>query len=288
MALCAYEPKITAAPPASGTATTTPANERVFMAKGVVKELKPDGKTAVISHEEVPGFMPAMTMPFTVKEAKDWTTLRVGDTVSFRMVVTDADGWIDRVTVLATAEMAAAAKYHENFTLPAVEPLEIGDAIPNYHFTNELGQAVQLSQFKGQAVAITFVFTRCPWPTFCPRISNNFGDVAEKLRALAGGPTNWRLLSISFDTDHDTPAVLLAYAKQHNYDPKRWSFLTGEWLDTLAMGAQFGLQVARNATGFDHNLRTIVVNAQGKIQKVFTGNEWKVDDLVAELVKATR
>jgi protein SCO1 len=151
---------------------------------------------------------------------------------------------------------------------------------------DERRRPVALSQFRGQALGITFIYTRCPYPTFCPRQSVQFAEVCRQLKARPAGPANWHLLSVSFDPAHDTPSVLRAYARGYKYDPARWNFLTGEMIDIDALTEQFGMFFARDGEGFSHNVRTAVIDAEGRIQRIFVGNEWTVDEFVAAMVKA--
>jgi len=168
-----------------------------------------------------------------------------------------------------------------------VPQLEVGDKLPDYHFTNELGQPISTSQFQGQALAFTFFFTRCPYPNFCPYVSNGFEETQKKLQAMTNAPANWHLLSISFDPEFDTPAALKAYAALREYDPARWDFVTGDLADLTALGSQFGEYFGHDpAGGFNHNLRTVIVDARGRIQRVIQGNTWTSDELVAEMLKA--
>lgn len=262
--------------------------ERHFQVRGVVKQVNPEGKTVVITHETIPGYMPAMTMPFDVKDVQELSGVNPGDKVSFRMVVTAEAGWIDQVKVTEPGAVDANKPVIESVRIARiVDELNEGDRMPDYRFTNELRQAVSLSQFKGQALGITFIYTRCPYPNFCPRMNGNFARAATELKHLRKGPKNWHLLSISFDPEHDTPATLRAYARKLGYDPTRWSFLTGPMIDIDAITEQFGLFFTRDGQGFSHNVRTVVVDASGTIQRIIAGNEWKVEDLVSEMVKAT-
>src|SRR5258708_3065055 len=133
------------------------AGQQIFYVKGVVKELKPDGKTAVIEHEEIPDYMPKMTMPLTVRDAKELAGLKTNDMVHFRMLVTKDDAWIDQVTKVGVATPTNRLDFGRQFrVVREVEPLKAGDAMPNYTFTNELGRVVSLTDFKGQAYAFTF------------------------------------------------------------------------------------------------------------------------------------
>ncbi len=271
---------------ASDRPSSPDTNQQIFQVKGVIQELRPDGKTAVIKHEEIPGYMKAMTMPLEVKDAKELSGLKPGDAVSFRMVVTARYGWIEQVTKLAAASPTELPSHQTIRRAREVEPLSVGDPLPEYHFTNELGQAVSTSQFKGQALAFTFIFTTCPFPDFCPRMSNNFAETQKKLLSMPNAPTNWHLLSISFDPEVDTPAILKAYAKRFEYDPRHWNFVTGELIDITAIAEQFGQQFWRQDNTISHNLRTVVVDAHGRVQKILPENKWTGDMLVTEILKA--
>ncbi|MEO6035120.1 MAG: SCO family protein [Verrucomicrobiota bacterium] len=261
-------------------------NQQIYEAKGVVKEIKPDGKSALIQHEEIKGYMAAMTMEFETKNTNELRGLKPGDAISFRMIVTGDDGWIDQVKKLnlPPTELPSRATIRR---VRDVEMLNVGEPLPEYRFTNQLGQAVNLSEFKGQAIAITFIFTTCPFPTMCPRLSENFSETQRKLKAMPNAPTNWHLLSISFDPEKDTPAVLKNYAQGFNYDPRHWSFLTGELIDITAIAEQFGETFWREAGSISHNVRTAVIDANGKVQKIIPENKWTSDELVAEIVAAS-
>jgi len=270
------------------------AKSQEFFVRGVVREVKADGKTAVIYHEEIPNYMEAMTMPFRARDPKELSELKPGDEIHFRFVVAELESWIDRVTktgrvVTGTNSATTNAPTRRDFrTVRDVEPLRIGDPLPNYPLTNQLGRAFGLHDFKGRGVAITFIFTRCPVPDFCPRMSNRFADAQKKLLATSGAPKNWHFLSVTFDVDRDTPEVLKSYAERLTYDPARWTFATGALIEVDALTEQFGLVFPRDGTVFNHNLRTVVVDATGRVQRVFLGNEWKADELVAELTKAAQ
>ena len=131
---------------------------------------------------------------------------------------------------------------------------------------NELGQAVSISQFNGQALAITFFFTRCPIPDYCPRLSKNFAEASRKLSAMPDAATNWHFLSGTFDPEFDTPAVLKGYGDRYHYDPTHWSFLTGA-ADKIAELAHLSdVTFEREGGLFNHNFRTLIINAAGRLQ----------------------
>src|SRR5712691_2632684 len=190
------------APEASlhGEAVTPPSiHQKIFEVKGVVIAVKPREKSIEIKHEEIPGYMPAMTMPFDVRNTNELAGLQPGDSVSFRMLVTDTEGGSDEIRKLAAPATKLTSTSGPLRLVREVEPLSVGDPLPDYHFTNQFGQPISTAQFKGDALAITFLFTRCPFPNFCPLMANHFAEAQEKLAGITGGPTNWHLLTISFD-----------------------------------------------------------------------------------------
>jgi protein SCO1/2 len=259
----------------------------MFQVKGVVMAVKPEEKTVRIRHEEIPGYMEAMTMPFEVKDTNELAGLGEGDTVTFRMMVTETDGWIDQIKKLDVPTVNTLPANSGIRIVRDVEPLEVGDLLPEYTFTNQLGQAVSLSQFRGKALAFTFIFTRCPFPTFCPLMSNNFRAIRDALKNHPNAPTNWHLLTISFDPDFDTPEVMKRYAASYDADPANWSFVTGTLIDITALSEQVGLQFWREPSGnINHNLRTVVVDAQGRLQKIYPENKWTTAELTEELIRA--
>jgi protein SCO1 len=266
---------------------------KFYLVRGMVKKIEAEEKSVSIQHEEIPKFMPAMTMPFKVKDLKELEGIQPGDSIWFRLWVAPDESWIDKIKKeqkpQAQAVQPPAVPEREAVRVARdVEPLSVGDLLPDYRFTNELGQAISLHQFRGQALAFTFIFTRCPLPEFCPRMSRNFQEVYQKLTARADAPTNWHLLSISFDPHFDTPTVLRTFAQAYQYDPKRWNFISGAMIDIDAITDQFNLTIVKRGNEWDHKVRTVVVDANGHIQKIIYGNEWKPDDLVEEIVKAAR
>lgn len=267
-------------------ANTAP--EQIFAARGVVKELKLDGKTVVIQHEAISNYMAAMTMPFEARDTNDLRGLKPGDTIAFRLHVTPKEGWIDGVTVLQKASGAPPAATAEP-TVRVVTVLDEGDPLPDCHLTNELGQAVNLGQYKGQVIAFTFFFTSCPFPNFCPRLSGNFAEAAAQLAALPDkAPGRWHLFSITFDPRTDTPARLLDYAQAEHYNPAQWSFLTGDIGQIRALGDGLGEAFWTENGAINHNMRTVVVDAGGRIRKIYEGNNWTSADLVMAMIKAAK
>ena len=165
---------------------------RVLTARGVIEAIDSQAKTIVIRHEAISNYMPAMTMPFKVKSQNDLTGLQRGDQVTFQLHVADDTSWVDNFSKLGAVVLSS------NRTNSAAVNQDKKFELLHYQFTNELRQAVSLSDFPGQALAITFIYTRCPLPDYCPRLSENFAEASEKLRAMANAPTNWHFISVSF------------------------------------------------------------------------------------------
>ena len=287
LAACSCKQKDTTAAPTT-SASSSGTNQRTFQVKGVVREIIPERKKIKITHEEISGYMEAMTMMLDVRDAKELFGLQAGDSLSFRMVVTEDDGWIDQLKKLDEPRTPLPPAQPPMRRVRDVEPLAVGDAMPDYTFTNTQGRVIRLSDFKGQAFAITFIFTRCPFPTFCPRLSINFEQAQQQLKAMSGGPTNWHLFSITIDPDYDTMPRLQDYAARYKADPARWDFLTGELIDITAISEQFGLQFwrANPSEPINHNVRTVVIDAAGRVHWITPETEWKPAQLVEQLLKA--
>ena len=156
----------------------------------------------------------------------------------------------------------------------------------DFKFTNEFGQPVSFSDFKGKVVAFTFFFTSCPIPEYCPRLMKNFAEASQKLKAMPDAPTNWQLLAISFDTKFDTPEVLRAYGRQYDYDTNHWSFLTGPPDKIAELAQASGVNYTPDGTSFNHGFRTLVLDSAGKLQVSFPIGGNLSDMLVGEILKA--
>ncbi len=269
-------------PTPGGNSTAT---NRSFVAQGTVRKLSPNDQAVVIAHPAISNYMPAMTMSFKVRQSNELAGLRVGDEVSFRLLVNAEESWIDQI--VKTGKRAAVTDAASGGPASnAVKTATSRHALLDYPFTNQLGQAVSLSQFKGQALAITFIFTRCPIPEYCPRLSRNFAEAAQKLRALPEAPTNWHFLSVSFDPAFDTPGVLAAYARSYHSDPQHWSFITGA-PDKIAELAQASdVTATPDGNFYNHNFRTLIINANGELQMSFPVSGNLSDAIVTEILKA--
>lgn len=258
---------------------------QTYPAKGVVLEVIPGSQTVVIRHEAISNYMAAMTMPFKVRGPSALAGLQRGDEISFQLHVTATTSWVDQFVKIGTVSLPPETMPVDNKPTAAVDATATNPLL-FYKFTNELGQAVTLNDFHGQALGVTFFYTRCPLPDYCPRLSKNFEEASQKLSAMANAPTNWHFLSITFDPANDTPAMLKAYGQSYNYDPKHWSFLTGPSDKIAELARACGVEYAPNAGTINHNFRTLIVNAAGHLQTVFPTSGDLSDGIVDQILQA--
>jgi protein SCO1/2 len=237
-----------------------------------------------IEHENIPGFMPSMTMPFSVKDQKDVAGLKIGDGISFRMTVTEKDLFVDRVGKIPASDVQVAeAISTAKVSSTASARLREGDMVPPFTLTNQNGDPVMLGTFRGQPFVLTFIFTRCPVPTFCPRISNNFSELQEAIKSDAGGAAKGRLLSITLDPKFDTPEILKSYAQEQKADPQIWTFATGDIAEIDKLTQSFAVFVQPEGGTISHGLATALIAPDGHVVKIWRGNAWKPSEVLDEL-----
>jgi protein SCO1 len=283
VALAAYPGRCQAA-----EAVAAPAEPREFAVKGVVKKVEPENSRVIIAHEAIPGFMDAMTMPFRVKAPEILAAVQAGDSVSFRLSVTTEQSWIDNVVKIPAINNSSATATNPEPTEAAVSTVAPRHWHPllDYAFTNELGQPVRLGEFRGQVLAMTFFFSRCPIPDYCPRLMKNFEEASLKLRNMPDAPTNYHFLSVTFDPEFDTPARLKAYAKGYGYDPSHWSFLTGPAEKVAELARLSDMKYQRDGAFFNHDLRTLIIDGGGRLRMIFPVGGNLSGAIVEEILKA--
>ncbi|HEY3762698.1 MAG TPA: SCO family protein [Verrucomicrobiae bacterium] len=259
-------------------------NEQIFPVKGEVEDIQPAQATVTIKHEAIPDFMEPMTMPYAVKDLRELKGLKIGDQISFQLHVTKTDSWVGEITKTGNASpRKLPSPIYEPVSTPSLSP---ENSIRAYKFTNELGQAVSFNDFNGQALAITFFYSRCPLPNYCQRLSQNFQEAEKMLEAMTNAPMNWHLISVSFDPTFDTPDMLKSYGQSYGYDPGHWSFFTGppEKIAELARAA--GVQYETDGNTITHNFRTLIVDASGHLQMVFPIGGDLSGQIVDQIIKA--
>lgn len=266
-------------------APTASAEAKRYPIKGKVVSVDKAKKKASIAHEEIPGYMEAMTMNFSIKDDWVWDELSKGAEVRGELVVDKGDYWLENIGIVAAPRSdQPAPPVNENFA-------QIGKEVPNFVLINQSGRQISMNDFRGKATAVTFIYAECPLPEYCILMSKNFSDLANQLQD-SELKDKIRLLSISFDPKRDTPEKLKQYGlgylgkNSKATDFEVWQLATGKDKEVREIADFFGLRYEvdqNNKTQFNHSLRTAVIAPDGKVTKVFSGNDWTNGELLREL-----
>jgi protein SCO1/2 len=261
--------------------TPVPQGKRYDL-KGTIVSIDKANQSATISHEEVKDFMDAMTMPFKLKDAWPLDVMKPGDEVQAALVVTDDAAWLEDVVVIQKSAPQTAGT-PESSAIP-----KPGDTVPDFRLVNQDSKPVRLAQYKGRALILTFIYTRCPVPEYCSLMSSNFAEIERELQKNAALYKKTHLVSVSFDPAYDTPKVLRSYgaAQTGNYDKEtfaHWEFVTGEAEEVKKLAQFFGLTYLPEKGEFVHSLQTALIAPDGKLAKLYSGNKWKPADVVADI-----
>jgi len=251
--------------------------------KGTVLSVDKPNQSATISHEEIKDYMEAMTMPYKLKDAWPLDVMKPGDGIQATLVVTDDSYWLEDVVVTQKSATSTSAPAVENSSLP-----KPGAVIPDFRLVNQDGKPVRLAQYRGKALLLTFIYTRCPLPDYCTLMSNNFAVIDRELQKDAALYKRTHLVSISFDPEFDTPKVLRSYGASHtgNYDREtfsHWEFVTGDALEVKKMAQFFGFTYVPDKDQIIHSLQTALIAPDGKLAKLYSGNEWKPSDVLRDI-----
>ena len=262
-------------------------SDREYTLQGQILSIEPDRRQANIKHEEIKGFMAAMTMPYKVRDAKEFADLKPGDLINSTLVIVTNDAYLKDVKKVGEAPLAASAGSESPAPSASsgFEMLKPGETVPDAPFVDQDGRKTTLSALKGKTVVLTFIYTQCPLPTFCPLMDRHFVAIQERLKADPA-LSKVHLATVSFDPVTDTPPVLKKHAQQLGADLARWTFLTGDRDDIDRFASRFGVTIARDQSdpkNITHNLRTVIIDADGKLVKAYTGNEWTPDQILADL-----
>lgn len=250
---------------------------------GMVVEVKPAERVLVISHDPVPGVMPAMIMPFDVRKGTDLNGLAPGAIVSFTLRSTSETVYADdlRVVRYQSGEQDPLTVRRLRLLRSRRAPtVDLNQTVPEFALTDQARKPVALSQLRGKVVAVNFIYTSCALPQFCYRMTNHFGVLQSRFTGR-----DVVLLSITFDPARDTPEKLAEYAKQWKADPTRWHFLTGSPDEIARIAAMFGLEYFPDEGLINHSVRTVVVDRGGRLHANVEGNRFTAQQL-ADLVNA--
>lgn len=267
--------------------------QQSFHMRGKIVDTDPARGEITVDHQAIPGFMDAMTMPYKLAQPETISEMHKGDMITADLLVRkDAAGF--RAPTLTHIVIVGQARPD---TLPAVQynVPQAGQEVPDFHLLNQSGKTIDLAQYKGKALLVTFVYTRCPLADFCPRMSNNFAEIDQALAADPETYKNTHLLSISFDPAYDTPAVLKSYGGAHTgkftkETFQHWEFAAPSTADLLKVEQFFnvGVTPGGDAAKLSHSLSTVLIGKDGKIVAWHPSNDWKPADVLAEVKQAAK
>lgn len=264
-------------------------NAKRFDLSGKVVSVEPAKHIITVAHEDIKDYMPAMTMPFTVK-GSDWVfgVVKPGNRIAAAYVVDGTDSWLEEVVI--TQE--GTADPNSISSTPEPKP---GDEVPNFRLVNQNGDPIRLHEYKGKALLLTFIFTRCQDPNQCTLMSGNFANIHQELEKQPEIRKKTHLLSITFDPEYDTPKVLRSYGSAYTgkythetFD--HWEFASGTADEVKDIAQYFGMSYQKNAAGKDqmiHTLATALIGPDSKLIKLYSGNEWTPQEVLADLKLAT-
>jgi protein SCO1/2 len=258
-----------------------PAATKRYSVTGVILKIDRPHRTFVASCGAIPGYMEAMVMPFTVREESVLDGLEPSLSVEFTLVVESGHSYAEAIRIHhyeSLEQEPLRARRLQLLAAPAAATsLTLGQPVADFALTDQTGQRVALSKFAGKVVAITFIYTSCPLPDYCFRLSNNFARLGKRFADRMG--RDLVLLSITFDPVHDQPKVLAKYANTWKADPKSWHFLTGTLPDVKAVCRQFGLNFWQEEGSLTHSLHTVVIDRHGKLAANFEGNDFTAEQI---------
>ncbi len=261
-------------------------NAKRYDLKGKVLSVDKPKHELIIAHEEIKDFMPAMTMPFSIKDEWVFEIVKAGDQVSATYLVDGTKSWLEDVVITKESTDAASPASGEG-----VEP-KPGDEVPNYRLVNQDDKPIRLHDYKGKALLLTFIFTRCQDPDQCTLMSSNFAAINQELLKQPETYSKAHLLSISFDPAYDTPKVLRSYGaaytgKYADETFANWEFASGSENEVKGVAKFFGLRYYKDEqTGNEqiiHSLRTALIGPDSRIVKIYRGNDWKPEEVVTDL-----
>lgn len=254
---------------------------RRYTLEGQILAVDAQKQELTVKHGDIPNFMPAMTMTYPVAKPELLKDRTPGELISAVLEVDDSMGRLVEITHTGAGPLPQGT----NEVAMAEGLLAEGDQAPDAAFIDQNNKRVAFSDWKGTVTVLTFIYTNCPLPEYCPLMEKNFVAIQQAVEKDAALKGKVRLVAVSFDPDHDTPAVLAAHAKAHAANPAIWTFLTGDRATIDRFAGRFGVSVVRSgeATEITHSLRTAVIDRTGRITKMYAGNEWKPADALADI-----
>lgn len=269
---------------------------KVYDLTGVVRGVDVEGRELQIHHDEIPDFMKAMTMPFDVADDVDMDDFRVGDELEAKLKVEYEDGLVrdyelvDPVVTKPALDTGPSAILDLSGETPVVKTrpdrLQPGDEVPDFALTDQDGQTSNLADLRGKVVVLTFVYTRCPLPDFCPAMDRRFSELSQSLAASASRSEKVRLVSLSFDPENDTPEVLKKHAETRGVKPPLWTYAVASHEELGKIAPAMGLVYGPGKDEIIHNLCTAVIGPDGKLARLEVGtknNDWTTADMLKSI-----
>lgn len=254
-------------------------------AKGLVLEVDPAHRTFVASIESIPGVMPAMSMPFQVRDAAELAGLVPGAMIEFTLVIDTSTSYAEGIRVrryqnleqdpLAARRLSLLRKIAAG---GGPKSIAVGRPVPDFTLIDQKSHRLALSQLRGKVVAINFMYTTCQLPDFCLRMVNHFGALQKRFKEQLG--RDLILLTVTFDPVRDQPDVLDRYASQWKPDPATWHFLTGAPPDVQRVLEMFGVSAFPDEGLMDHSLHTVLIDRKGTLAANVEGNQYSADQLI--------
>jgi protein SCO1 len=255
---------------------------RRYHLKGTVVQVDKAQQHLVVNHEEIPGFMGAMTMPYPVVDAQTLEKLSPGDQITADVVVTPSEIHLENVVVVKKSDGKTSP------TGAQLQPSDEGTSVPDFTLVNQDGKRVRLAQYRGKSVLLTFIYTRCPLPDYCPLMSHNFAEIEKTIEKTPELYAKTHLLSVSFDSQYDTPKVLCNYGRAFVTDRgqrtfEHWEFAAIPAAEKNDVTKFFDVFVTQEQGQITHSMSTAIISPDGRIYKTYNGNDWKPADVLADL-----
>jgi protein SCO1/2 len=253
---------------------------------GRVISKQPGTQQLIIDNDNIPGFMAAMTMPYTVKDPDGFLRVQPADVIRADVIVEQPGKfWLEHLSVIGKAAGRAIAEG------PAPQAVLIGDKVPDVPMVNQDGKTVHFSQFKGESVLLTLIYTRCPFPDYCPLLTRQFATIQKELAKKPDDYKKTHLISITLDPTYDKPPVLREYGLSNmDHDPKgfeHWDFVSTTPEDLQKLTDSFGLALSQQDGQISHSMNTILLSADGTVADMWPGNEWQTSEVLAVMRHAS-
>jgi len=266
-----------------------------FQVHGLLLKFDSDNGSMLVSQEDIPGYMEAMTMSYRVDSRQELASFKPGSRIEFTLIVGADTSSVSNIHLLPSAsvlreplEARSLALLEATLQGPSASrrKIQIGEPVPDFTLLDQMAKLVSLHEFSGKVICVTFVYTRCPLPDYCLRLSNNFGCLQKRFPGHMGN--DLILLSITFDPAHDSPEVLARYSQIWKANPKSWHLLTGPPDEVKRICTLLGSNFWPDEGALTHSLHTLIIDQTGKLAADVEGNQFtaaQLGDLVQTFLK---